>query len=120
MKKIITTLLISVILLSTHMVAKADVITLRDGREIKGKIYLIIDNLVDIKTDNGTKRIVRNYKNTQAMDIIEVGYFSKKRKIIGQILNLNDTDVYIKTTTGDLKISRFWVRKVYLKDYSTY
>lgn len=114
MNKLIATLFAVMVLFSCVKTARADNITLNDGTELKGKITLALDGIIDIRTDGGTRRITRNFEKTQPMDIVEVGIFHRK-KIIGQVLHIDETSLHMLTPSGGYKVARFLVRNISLR-----
>lgn len=114
MRKTIIAFCAGLILCLSVNSAKADSITLSDGTELKGKITLILDSIVDIKSDGGTKRITRDFSNAQAVDIVEIGLIRRK-KVIGQVLHIDENTLHMQTPTGGFKIHRMFVRNISLK-----
>lgn len=96
-------------------VAKADSISLADGTVINGTITNILNNYVDIETSNGERRINRNLVREKANDLIEIGYFNRK-KIVGFVYHLTNDNIEIKTATGNMEISRYKVRNITLSN----
>ncbi len=91
----------------------ADSIIFPNGNVLIGKIRYILSGIIEIKTKDGTKKITREVGINQARDIIETGFFHKK-KFSGEVYFLDDDFVEMKTLSGNLKIRRLWLRNVIL------
>jgi len=113
MRRFIVLFLLLILQISEIKLAKADSITLDNGETITGKINHIVSGIVDIKTKDGIKTIIREVSENQARDIVEIGYF-KKNKYLGYVFLLCDDILEMATPTGNLKINRFKVRNIIL------
>ena len=113
MKKFLLAFLLFTLLLSATLPAKADTIVTSSGTVLKGKILYVLDIFVEISTRDGNKKIYRKSLNGTYTDIVDVGFFSR-RKIVGVIKFADDKYIDMMTPEGKLRLNRLKVRDIIL------
>lgn len=116
MKRFLLTVLAFGMFLIASDCAFSDTITTKHGT-LQGKIKFAVKDFIEIKTNEGERKLWRNPNLHAARDVITVGFFKKKR-ISGELFIVDDQSVEIKTSTGVLKINRWKVRDISVSDYT--
>lgn len=112
MKIFVKIFIVFILIISTIQISRADSIVLQN-ETLKGKINYILGNLVEISTKDGVKKIPRTVEEIKIRDIIKVG-FIKKKIITGKIFYADDDTIEMLTSSGTLKLHRFFVRDIIL------
>jgi len=120
MNKTLVSILLCILAITSQIQsASADTIIMPDGEVIHGKIDHILSNFIEIRTEDGSKKIVRDVSLQKSRDIIEVGFF-KKKKLIGEILYMNDGVLQFATSNATVRLNRLNVRNIIIapQDFS--
>lgn len=113
MKKFLSAFLLFTLLGTAILPSKADTIVTPNGSVLKGKINYVLETFVEISTKDGNKKIYRESLNGAYTDIVDVGFFHRK-KIVGFVKYADDDYVDVVTPEGKLRLKRLKVRDIIL------
>jgi len=99
-------------------IPRNDLIILETGERVEGHIQDITGGVINIKTDHGEKRIIRDVNIYSPRDIVETGVLLNKRHA-GCIKHFGDEVMEIETTSGKQTVDRALVRKIIISHEST-